>query len=213
MADPGCCEKCKRTACVAVAISATALVMGVLLGLMFAWWTAAPDNDHLTYEPSVKQLTDGLQQCQKERHDWTLMLRTVTQDPRCSLCPDDWMWWWGHCYFFSVGLKENLRWNESAEFCRERDSSLVVIKDSAEMEFIQGVMRSFTKFHFLWVGLTDIQQEGRWLWLDGTDIQDDTLLSVEWDSDHRDCADLRGGGKLFAAGCETYGPWICKKDV
>ncbi|XP_034531961.1 CD209 antigen-like protein E isoform X4 [Notolabrus celidotus] len=152
-----------------------------------------------------------LQQCQKERHDLTLMLRAATQDPRCSLCPDGWLWWRGHCYFFSVGLQENLQWNGSAEFCWEHDSSLAVIKDSAEMEFIQGVMKSFPKFPFLWVGLTDSQQEGHWLWSDGTNIQDYMSLTVEWDSDHRDCADLRGGGSLFAASCEAYGSWICKK--
>lgn len=35
-------------------------------------------------------------------------------------------------------------------------------------------------------------------------------LTVEWDTDHRDCADLRGGGRLFAASCDAYGPWTCK---
>lgn len=37
-------------------------------------------------------------------------------------------------------------------------------------------------------------------------------VMVEWDSDHRDCADLRGGASLFAADCEEYGPWACKKE-
>lgn len=36
-------------------------------------------------------------------------------------------------------------------------------------------------------------------------------LTVEWDADHRDCADLRGGGSLFAASCDAYGPWTCKR--
>lgn len=54
-------------------------------------------------------------------------------DSRCSVCPPSWRWWRGHCYFFSVGLENNRRRNESAEFCRRRNSSLAVIKDSAEM--------------------------------------------------------------------------------
>lgn len=54
-------------------------------------------------------------------------------DSRCSLCPEKWLWWMGRCYFFSVGLQENRQWNESAEFCRQHNSSLVVIEDSAEM--------------------------------------------------------------------------------
>lgn len=60
-------------------------------------------------------------------------LSLLRADSRCSLCPGGWLWWRGCCYFFSVGLQENRRWNESAEFCQKHNSSLVVIKDSAEM--------------------------------------------------------------------------------
>ena len=37
-------------------------------------------------------------------------------------------------------------------------------------------------------------------------------VTVQWDTNHRDCADLRGGGSLFAADCDAYGPWACKKQ-
>ncbi|XP_030609706.1 CD209 antigen-like protein E isoform X2 [Archocentrus centrarchus] len=141
-----------------------------------------------------------------------LLFSFILFDSRCSLCPDNWLWWMGHCYFFSVGLQENRQWNESSEFCQQHNSSLVVIKDSAEMDFIQGVMTKFSQIPFLWMGLTDAEREGQWLWGDGTDIQHYMPVMVEWDSDHRDCADLRGGGSLFAADCEEYGPWACKKE-
>ncbi|KAG8005862.1 hypothetical protein GBF38_004848 [Nibea albiflora] len=81
-----------------------------------------------------KELMERLQQCQKERHEVKLMLHAVTQDSRCRVCPAGWLWWRSHCYFFSVGLQDDRRWNESApppEFCRQHDSSLAVIKDSA----------------------------------------------------------------------------------
>ncbi|KAM9335572.1 C-type lectin domain family 12 member B-like [Symphorus nematophorus] len=165
-----------------------------------------------TSNTSVKEQVERLQQCQKEHHELKLMLHSVTHDSRCRLCPDRWLWWRSSCYFFSVGLQENRRWNESAEFCRQHNSSLVVITDSAEMEFIQGVMTKFPQFPFLWVGLTDAEQEGQWLWWDGMGIQHYMPVTVEWDADHRDCADLRGGGSLFAANCEAYGPWACKRD-
>lgn len=117
-------------------------------------------------------------------------------DPGCSRCPAGWRWWRERCYFFSVGLWENLSWNESAEFCRRHDSSLVVFEDPVEMEmvtsirrttgecndmihqtlilhqdFLQCVMMKFPTFPFLWVGLTDAKQEGHWVWMDGSDLQ------------------------------------------
>ncbi|XP_053271577.1 C-type lectin domain family 12 member B-like isoform X2 [Pleuronectes platessa] len=141
-----------------------------------------------------------------------LFLSLVLCDSRCRVCPGGWLWWRRHCYYFSVGLEENRQWSGSAEFCRGHNGSLVVIKDSAEMEFIQGVMNRFPHFPFLWVGLTDAQQEGRWLWGDGTDVQHYMPLAVDWDADHRDCADLRGGGSLFAADCDAYGPWVCVRE-
>ncbi|XP_039865744.1 CD209 antigen-like protein C isoform X2 [Simochromis diagramma] len=169
---------------------------------------AAPEAS----QTSRQELLEQLQQCQKQQRDVNLMLHTVTQDSRCRLCPEKWLWWMGRCYFFSVGLQENRQWNESAEFCRRHNSSLVVIEDSAEMDFIQGVMRNFSQVPFLWVGLTDAKQEGQWLWGDGRAVQHYMQVMVEWDSDHRDCADLRGGTSLFAADCEEYGPWACKKE-
>ncbi|XP_036968754.1 CD209 antigen-like protein C isoform X2 [Acanthopagrus latus] len=206
-ADAGSCRTCRLTACVAVVVATTVLVIGLSLCLLLY----APEADHTSKTPEM-QLTERLQRCQKEHRDLSLMLQTVTQDSRCRVCPDGWLWWRSRCYFFSVGLQENRQWNESAEFCRKHNSSLVVIKDSGEMEFIQGVMRTFPRVPFLWVGLTDAEQEGQWLWWDGTDIQHYMPLTVEWDADHRDCADLRGGGSLFAASCEAYGPWACQRD-
>ncbi|XP_068444419.1 C-type lectin domain family 12 member B-like [Clinocottus analis] len=175
-----------------------------------ATWTRV-DHTSKTSKEELMMTTERLQQCQRERHDADLMLHAVTRDSRCSLCPAGWWWWRSHCYFFSVGLQEDRRWNESAEFCLQQNSSLAVLKDAGEMEFVQGVMKRFPLFPFLWIGLTDAGREGQWLWLDGTDTQHHMAVTVEWDADHRDCADLRGGGSVFASSCEAYAPWLCKR--
>ncbi|XP_033992668.1 C-type lectin domain family 12 member B-like isoform X2 [Trematomus bernacchii] len=207
----GCCHTCQLTTRVAVVMATSILVIGLLMGLvLFVTWTRAPEVDQ-TAKTSSHELMERLQQCQRERQEVNLMLHTVTQDPRCSVCPDGWLWWGGHCYFFSVGQQDDRSWIESSEFCLQLNSSLAVIRDPAEMEFIQGVMRRFPLFPFLWVGLTDAQQEGLWLWGDGGDVQQYMPVTVEWDAEDRDCADLRGGGSLFASSCEAYGPWACKR--
>ncbi|KAK9524744.1 hypothetical protein VZT92_017113 [Zoarces viviparus] len=212
-ADARCCQTCRLTIRVVIAVAATILVSGLIwCFVLFATWPAAPEVDQTSRTSGEEMMTERLQQCQKQRHDVDLMLHAATQDSRCSLCPDGWRWWRSRCYFFSVELQEDRRWNESAEFCLQHNSSLAVIKDSAEMEFIQSVMGKFPHLPFMWIGLTDAKQEGQWLWLDGTDIQHYMAGTVEWDADHRDCADLRGGGSLFASSCEAYGPWACKRD-
>lgn len=80
--------------------------------------------------PTVKLTSDILQMW--HLLTFSLCLRPCA-DSRCRLCPDGWLWWRSRCYFFSVGLQEDRQWNESAEFCRKHNSSLAVIKDSAEM--------------------------------------------------------------------------------
>ncbi|KAK2899809.1 CD209 antigen-like protein E [Channa argus] len=211
-ADAGTCQTCRVAAGAAAATATMILVTGVFLALVLCMvWRAAADVDQ-TLKTSGEQLTEQLPQCHKEQHDLNPVLHTATRDPRCSLCPGSWLWWSGHCYFFSVGLQENRQWGESVEFCQLHNSSLAVIKDSAEMKFIQAVMQRFPRFPFLWVGLTDSQEEGQWLWLDRMDVQHYMPVTVQWDADHRDCADLRGGGSVFAADCDAYGPWVCKRE-
>ncbi|XP_063756886.1 natural killer cells antigen CD94-like isoform X2 [Eleginops maclovinus] len=206
----GCCHTCQLTTRVAVVMTTTFLIMGLLMGLIFfVTWTRAPGVGQTAL--SSHELMERLQQCQREHQEVNLMLHTVTQDSRCSVCPGGWLCWRSHCYFFSVGLQDDRGWSESAEFCLQHNSSLAVIKDPAEM-FIQGVMSKLPHFPYLWVGLTDAQQEGQWLWGDGEDVQQYMPVTVEWDADDRDCADLRGGGRLFASSCETDGPWACKRE-
>nr|XP_019951062.1 PREDICTED: CD209 antigen-like protein E [Paralichthys olivaceus] len=168
----GSCPICHPTIGVTVALVTIIIVTtGLLLSVvLLATWRAAPEA-HRTPTTSEEELVERLQQCRTERHDLDLMLQAIAQDSRCRLCPGGWLWWRRHCYFFSVGLEENRQWNGSAEFCLGHNSSLAVIKTTAEMDFIQGVIGRFPRFPFLWVGLTDAQQEGRWLWGDGKDVE------------------------------------------
>ncbi|XP_037832287.1 CD209 antigen-like protein C [Kryptolebias marmoratus] len=208
------CEKRRLTAVgAAVALAAGTLVTALVLNFVLSAATQSPEpKEEQTSETFGEDQQEELLQCRRENHELKLLLRSVTRDPRCHLCPAGWLWWRSRCYFFSVARQEDLRWNESAAFCQRHNSSLVVIEDFAEMDFLQGVMSEYPRFPFLWVALTDSHEEGRWLWGDGTEVQHHLpSVSVEWDAEDRDCADLRGRGSLFAAACDVYGPWACKK--
>ncbi|XP_069783831.1 hepatic lectin-like [Narcine bancroftii] len=64
-------------------------------------------------------------------------------------------------YYFST-IKNY--WNESLNFCASMNSHLVVINSAAEEEFIK---QNIKCAH--WIGLHDTVEEGKWLWVDGTD--------------------------------------------
>ncbi|XP_076856046.1 natural killer cells antigen CD94-like [Brachyhypopomus gauderio] len=148
------------------------------------------------------------------RIQWLMeTLQNITKDTRCHLCPQTWHWFWGHCYFLSVGLEEDLKWTQSAQYCRTHNASLGIIRNKSEMEFILGLMRTRSEKPFPWIGLSYSQNEGQWVWEDGTPLHKHTFIEMQWESEQRDCADLRGDGTVFACNCESYGPWLCKKPV
>ncbi|XP_026115239.1 CD209 antigen-like protein C [Carassius auratus] len=110
-------------------------------------------------------------------------------------------------YFFS---SEKKNWNESRRYCRERGTDLIIIKNKEEQDFVKNICGSD---HF-WIGLTDIEEEGRWKWVDGS-----TLTSEFWKSGepndyqgNEDCANTRSLG-WFDTKCDSSVKWICEKSI
>ncbi|KAJ8416666.1 hypothetical protein AAFF_G00325440 [Aldrovandia affinis] len=175
----------------------------------FGWTVCYPTVFHLA-TPGVEQtavdagkiteVIGQLSQCQTDGRTISLLLLSISQDKRCRLCPERWLWSWGSCYFFSVGLEDNRKWSESMEFCEQHNASLAEIRMYQQMELF-------------WVGLTDSLEEGQWVWQDGKPHRNHTLVEVQWNSDKRDCADVRVDGSLFAASCDEPGPWACEKPA
>ncbi|XP_048118225.1 C-type lectin domain family 4 member E-like [Alosa alosa] len=80
-------------------------------------------------------------------------------------CPEN---WWKHsssCYFISAVEKT---WNESRQYCREKDGDLVIINSKEEQEFLNDNMKEGMKE--IWIGLSDTDTEGVWRWVDGTPL-------------------------------------------
>uniref|UniRef100_A0A3P9BQG7 C-type lectin domain-containing protein n=1 Tax=Maylandia zebra TaxID=106582 RepID=A0A3P9BQG7_9CICH len=108
-------------------------------------------------------------------------------------CEEGWEKHGGKCYYFSIS---QLSWKQSRDECRAKGGDLVKI-DSREEQviffiFLELMKEGEDKF---WIGLTDSAVEGRWLWVDGS-LLDESLKFwagkepnnvTEGDPDGEDC--------------------------
>uniref|UniRef100_A0AAQ5YAX5 C-type lectin domain-containing protein n=1 Tax=Amphiprion ocellaris TaxID=80972 RepID=A0AAQ5YAX5_AMPOC len=90
----------------------------------------------------------------KEIHNRQLFFYNLFQDDPCPKCEEDWEHHRGKCYYFST---HKLTWEKSRNKCRDKGGDLVKI-DGRNEQF--------------WIGLTDSEEEGQWLWVDGSPLDE-----------------------------------------
>ncbi|XP_036379769.1 C-type lectin domain family 4 member E-like [Megalops cyprinoides] len=88
----------------------------------------------------------------------------ISQKRVCRPCPQGWEQFRSKCYYFSTETKY---WLPSRSDCLGQDADLVVIDGEEEQEFIS----NHTKEGEYWIGLSDSETEGTWLWVDRTPLQ------------------------------------------
>ncbi|XP_073730764.1 uncharacterized protein [Misgurnus anguillicaudatus] len=81
---------------------------------------------------------------------------------------DGWIYNQSSLYFIS---SEKKNWNDSRRYCRERGADLIIINNKDEQDFVK-----ITCKEHAWIGLSDIDEEDKWKWVDGS-----TLNSSFWD--------------------------------
>ncbi|XP_016385695.1 C-type lectin domain family 4 member M-like [Sinocyclocheilus rhinocerous] len=84
---------------------------------------------------------------------------------------DGWIYYQFSLYYVSTETKS---WTESRRYCIERGADLVIIKDSKKQDFVKKISCGSQT----WIGLTDIEVEGTWKWVDGS-----ALTSGFWNID------------------------------
>ncbi|XP_026103485.1 CD209 antigen-like protein C [Carassius auratus] len=158
------------------------------------------NNMNLTEErqqlqTKITNLTEERDQLKSERNDFQKKFA------------DGWKCHQSSLYLFS---SETKNWNESRRYCREREADLIIINYTEEQDFVKNICGSE---HF-WIGLTDIEEEGRWKWVDGS-----TLTYRFWKSGepndyqgNEDCANTHSSG-WFDTNCDSSVKWICETSI
>uniref|UniRef100_A0A3P8TEX1 C-type lectin domain-containing protein n=1 Tax=Amphiprion percula TaxID=161767 RepID=A0A3P8TEX1_AMPPE len=92
-------------------------------------------------------------------------------DGPCPKCEAGWEHHGGKCYNFTTNKSS---WEESRSFCQSQGGDLVKIDSSDEQSFLERRLREVMKENQdkFWIGLTDSEEEGRWLWVDGSPLNE-----------------------------------------
>ncbi|KAI4904993.1 hypothetical protein NFI96_017073, partial [Prochilodus magdalenae] len=114
----------------------------------------------------------------KEVHTKALGVHATLGVPHCfnseysalPACPDDWVFYGRKCYFFS---KDTLNWTQSRDNCISMGGHLTIINNKEEQEFLRIQLTSNKETTAFWIGLTDLQTENQWLWVDNSPLKDD----------------------------------------
>ncbi|XP_065132986.1 C-type lectin domain family 6 member A-like isoform X2 [Paramisgurnus dabryanus] len=114
---------------------------------------------------------------------------------------------------FYVFHDEIRNWIDSRDHCQTLNGDLVIIKSKEEQDFLAQQIVKLDAPALHWIGLTDSQTEGVWLWVDNTPLNDNLSWWIFPPDNHprddplgEDCAVLNG----FSKG-EKWGDISCSK--
>ncbi|XP_066473187.1 hepatic lectin-like [Tiliqua scincoides] len=128
----------------------------------------------------------------------------------CGSRTREWEYFDDRCYYFSV---EKATWHTARSQCQDKDSHLVVIHDEAKQNFLQTLSRNGC----FWIGLSDTETEGKWVWLDGSDYRKGYKhWSRGEPNDHdnnEDCAHLAANGEWNDLQCTYACNYICERPL
>ncbi|XP_032391821.1 hepatic lectin [Etheostoma spectabile] len=148
------------------------------------------------------------------------------KDEPCQKCEKDWELHGGKCYYFSTDASP---WEDSRKQCKAQHGDLVKIDSREEQTFLELKLRDkMTKDEDkFWIGLTDSQTEGTWLWVDGSPLNESLTFWLAGDPDNHkgedkdgeDCARMgeKGGARdlncWLDKSCKKPHKRICEKQA
>ncbi|XP_042560645.1 asialoglycoprotein receptor 1-like isoform X2 [Clupea harengus] len=145
----------------------------------------------------------------KHKHLLTLQMSSDATSG-CRVCPDGWAHNSGKCYLFSSTRKT---WSQSRDHCITLGGHLAIVNSQEEQNFLsQSAIEVF-----YWMGLSDLETEGQWIWVDSTPLSETGAVFWGKRSDGQDEPDNWKEEDPSGENCALFtkfGYWLdnsCKK--
>ena len=80
-------------------------------------------------------------------------------------CPPFWYRFKGRWYKY---VATHMTWADAELYCVSERANLVSIHSQEEQDFVKSLIKNFDHAEgYTWIGLSDTQKEGGWMWSDG----------------------------------------------
>ncbi|KAM6216269.1 C-type lectin domain family 1 member B [Rhynchocyon petersi] len=178
------------------------LCIGMVVGLVFLGIMPLTQPNHSQAEKEMAtQKLSASHICQ----DLIQLVEEETKhvfDHKCNPCEKNWRYYGNSCYGF---FKQNLTWEDGKQYCRKRNATLLKIASKNILKY----MKSRTSL-IRWIGLSRQNENGIWMWEDGS-VSSKNLFEVVGDgSENMKCAYFHNG-KIYSSFCTDKRFLICEK--
>ncbi|XP_054470148.1 C-type lectin domain family 4 member E-like isoform X2 [Anoplopoma fimbria] len=180
----------------------------------------------------IKTGSDGIQKQIETLKTERAALETNSSDilKSCGRCQSGWFLFNTSCYFHSVSqpLKN---WQDSRADCISRGADLAMIDTLQEQENLfeylpkldQSIQPWWSKPGGIWIGLTDIETEHNWVWVNNVTLQDGGYWIPGEPNNHgfggpegEDCVAVKNiknpKGTWYDAPCQMGNEWLCEME-
>ncbi|XP_076040315.1 uncharacterized protein LOC143024865 [Oratosquilla oratoria] len=129
-----------------------------------------------------------------------------------NLCLPPFSWQGDGCYYMPF---TKLSWQKARDTCKELHADLVIPRDYKH--FVNWLL-SLNLEDDVWIGATDSEKEGNWVWINGKPLDIDTKEFFRWngsDKEEQDCLEIctHSGYRPTDYECEHENYFICQKQI